>query len=101
MSIHKEKDSKGQRTSLEKTLTGIMGFDEITEGGLPKKRLTLISGEAGNGKSLFGMQFLVNGVEKFDEPGLFISFEVDELQITQDFASLNFNLSKHLENQKI
>lgn len=101
MSIHKQKDAKGPCTGLEKTLTGIMGFDEITEGGLPKKRLTLISGEAGNGKSLFGMQFLVNGVEKFDEPGLFVSFEVDELQITQDFASLNFNLSKHLENHKI
>lgn len=101
MSIHKQKGAKEKRTGLEKTLTGISGFDEITDGGLPKNRLTLISGEAGNGKSLFGMQFLVNGVEQFNEPGLYISFEVNELQIIQDFASLHLNLSKHIDDQKI
>lgn len=101
MALRKQKLVKEGAVGLKKTLTGISGFDEITEGGLPKQRLTLISGEAGNGKSLFAMQFLVNGVEQFNEPGLFISFEVSDLQIRQDFATLNFNLSKHLDNGKI
>ena len=61
-------------TKLQKCLTGIKGFDEITEGGLPKNRITLISGGPGAGKTLLGVDFLVNGVLKYKERGVFMSF---------------------------
>jgi circadian clock protein KaiC len=62
------------RITLEKCKSGIQGLDEITGGGLPKGRPTLICGSAGCGKTMFAMQFLINGAEN-DEPGLFVSFE--------------------------
>lgn len=86
---------------LEKSLTGIKGFDEVTNGGLPKHRLTLVSGDAGNGKTMFGMQFLINGAANFDEPGLFINFEVPESEIIQDFSSLNDNFATLINSKKI
>ena len=57
------------RPSLPKTLTGIQGLDEVTGGGLPKGRVSLVCGNAGCGKSLLAMQFLVNGAVRYDEPG--------------------------------
>ena len=77
---------------LQKSPTGIKGFDEITEGGLPKGRVTLISGGPGSGKTLLGLDFLVNGVLQFDEPGVFMSFEETEEEIFQDVASLSLDL---------
>ena len=77
---------------LQKTPTGIKGFDEITEGGLPKGRVTLISGGTGSGKTLLGLDFLVNGALLYDEPGVFMSFEETEDEIYQDVASLNLDL---------
>ena len=66
---------------LQKCPTGIKGFDEITEGGLPKNRTTLVSGSAGSGKTLLGLDFLINGAIKFKEPGVFISFEETEEEL--------------------
>ena len=60
------------RVMLPKSLTGIDGFDEITEGGLPTGRPTLVCGPAGSGKSLFALQFLVNGATFYGEPGVFL-----------------------------
>ena len=60
---------------LRKTLTGIQGLDEITGGGLPSGRPTLVSGGAGSGKTLFGLEFLVRGATQYGEPGVFMSFE--------------------------
>ena len=77
---------------LQKCPTGIKGFDEITEGGLPKNRITLISGGAGSGKTLLGIDFLVNGVINYKEPGVFMSFEETEDEIYQDVTSLNLDL---------
>ena len=77
---------------LQKSPTGIKGFDEITEGGLPKSRVTLISGGTGSGKTLLGLDFLVNGVNQYKEPGVFMSFEETEEEIYQDVASLNLDL---------
>jgi circadian clock protein KaiC len=59
---------------LIKCPTGIKGFDEITEGGLPKNRTTLVSGSAGSGKTLLGIDFLINGAVDYKEPGVFMSF---------------------------
>lgn len=86
---------------LRKSLTGIQGFDEISNGGIPKHRLTLVSGGPGAGKTFFSMQFLINGVMEYQEPGLFVSFEETEEEILQDFASLKFPLTKIVESNKI
>ena len=58
---------------LVKAPTGIGGFDEITRGGLPRGRATLVTGGAGSGKTLFGLEFLVRGAQKFGEPGVLLS----------------------------
>jgi circadian clock protein KaiC len=60
---------------LRKIATGIQGLDELTDGGLPKGRSTLLCGGAGSGKTLLAMEFLVRGVKEFSEPGVFVAFE--------------------------
>ena len=86
---------------LQKCLTGIKGFDEITEGGLPKNRTTLVSGSAGSGKTLFGIDFLINGAIQFKEPGVFMSFEETEDELYTDVASLNLDLQGLVLQNKI
>ena len=88
----KTESPKGNGIQLQKCLTGIKGFDEITEGGLPKNRITLISGGPGAGKTLLGIDFLVNGVMKYKERGVFMSFEETEAELYEDVASLNLDL---------
>ena len=85
------------KNTLEKSSSGIRGLDEITEGGLPKGRPTLICGSAGCGKTLFAMQFLVHGAE-IGEPGVFVSFEETQEELEQNFRSLGLDL-KSLEKQ--
>jgi circadian clock protein KaiC len=86
------------KITLKKSLSGINGLDEITEGGLPKGRPTLICGSAGSGKTMFAMHFLVHGVE-IGEPGVFVSFEETQEELEKNFASLGIDL-KTLEEQK-
>ena len=86
--------------SLLKSPTGIDGFDDITKGGLPRGRPTLIVGGPGAGKTLFAMEFLVNGVTKFNEPGVFFSFEETESELIQNVASLGFDV-KGLKAKKM
>ena len=86
---------------LQKCPTGIKGFDEITEGGLPKNRITLISGGTGSGKTLLGIDFLVNGVIHYKERGVFMSFEETEDEIYQDVASLNLDLHGLISKKEI
>ena len=85
--------ASSSQAPLQKCPTGIKGFDEITEGGLPKNRITLISGGPGSGKTLLGVDFLVNGVLQYKERGVFMSFEETEDELYQDVASLNLDLS--------
>ena len=82
---------------LEKSSSGINGLDEITEGGLPKGRPTLICGSAGCGKTLFAMQFLIHGAQ-IGEPGVFVSFEETQEELEQNFKSLGLDL-KSLEKE--
>lgn len=90
------------RTSpLEKTLTGIDGVDEITEGGLPKGRPTLICGDAGTGKTLFSAEFIVNGATKYNEPGVFVAFEEKTEELAVNVASLGFDIEKLIAQKKI
>jgi circadian clock protein KaiC len=77
---------------LPKCPTGIEGLDKLTNGGLPQGRPALICGGAGCGKTLFGMEFLVRGAIQFDEPGVFMSFEESEEELTKNMASLGFDL---------
>lgn len=82
------------QTQLPKTPTGIHGLDEVTFGGLPKGRPTLITGGAGSGKTMIAMEFLVRGATEFDEPGVFISFEESASDLAANFASRGYDLSK-------
>jgi len=86
---------------LPKAPTGIQGLDEITCGGLPKGRPTLVCGGAGCGKTLLAMEFLVRGATEFDEPGVFIAFEESAQELTQNAASLGFDLKDLVTRRKI
>ena len=77
---------------LEKCPTGISGLDEITGGGVPKGRPTLVVGSAGSGKTLLSMEFLVNGATKFNEPGVFVAFEETAEELSKNVASLGFDV---------
>jgi circadian clock protein KaiC len=86
--------NKPQVRQLPKTPTGIAGFDEITGGGLPTGRPSLICGAAGSGKTLFSMEFIVRGAVEFGEPGVFMAFEEKAEELGTNVASLGFNLDK-------
>lgn len=85
-------ERKSAHPTLPKAPTGIAGLDEVTGGGLPRGRSTLICGSAGSGKTVFAMEFLVHGAVKFGEPGVFMSFEEPAGDLAQNVASLGFDL---------
>src|SRR3990170_5931780 len=98
------KKTKARRISsktLAKASTGIQGLDEITLGGLPRGRPTLISGGAGSGKTLFALEFLVRGATQYNEPGVFMSFEETIPELTKNVASLGFNLDRLVADKKL
>jgi len=86
---------------LAKTKTGISGLDEITMGGIPQGRPTLICGGPGCGKTLFSIEFLVNGATRFKEPGVFVTFEEKTEELTTNVASLGFDLDKLQKEKKL
>jgi len=86
---------------LAKTPTGILGLDEITLGGLPAGRPTLICGEAGAGKTLFSIEFIVNGALMYNEPGVFMAFEEKAEELKTNVASLGFDLDSLERDKKI
>ncbi len=92
---------KSLGTQLEKSLTGIKGLDEITKGGLPKGRPTLVCGGAGSGKTLLATEFLVRGALQFGEPGVFMSFEETSDELTKNVVSLGFKLDDLVAQKKI
>ena len=76
-----------------KALTGIEGFDQITRGGLPRGCVTLVTGGAGSGKTVFGLQMLVDGASLYDEPGIFVAFEETSRKILANAASFGWPLA--------
>ena len=88
----KKKSEPSSVQSLEKAPTGIQGLDEVTQGGLPRGRPTLVCGSAGCGKTLLAIEFLVRGAIDFDEPGVFMAFEETAEELTQNVRSLGFDL---------
>lgn len=95
------KNLRSIKGSLLKSPTGIKGFDEITFGGLPHNRTTLIAGSAGSGKTLFGVEYLVRGATLFNENGVLISFEETDEELITNVASLGFQLDDLVRKKKI
>lgn len=87
--------------SLPKAPTGIQGLDEITGGGLPRGRPTLVCGSAGCGKTMLAMEFLVRGATEFNEPGVFMAFEETAEELTQNMRSLGFDLDVLVAKKKL
>jgi circadian clock protein KaiC len=99
-------DSKARAASRElpvvgKSRTGIDGLDEVTYGGLPKGRPTLLCGSAGCGKTLFGMTFLYNGAVEYNEPGVFLAFEERPEDLIKNVGSLNYDVEKLISEKKL
>jgi len=100
--IHKNATKqKTAPASLPKCITGIHGLDEITGGGLPQGRPTLVCGGAGCGKTLLGIEFLVRGAMLHDEPGVFLAFEETAEEIAQNVRSLGFDVDDLIEKKKL
>jgi circadian clock protein KaiC len=96
--------SKVKSTSnfkFPKSPTGIKGLDDITTGGLPKNRPTLLLGNTGCGKTILAMEFVVNGIVMFDEPAVFMAFEEKTDELVLNVKSLGLDLEKHLGDNKI
>src|SRR5580692_6783215 len=93
--------ANGLRTAAasKKAPTGIAGFDEITGGGLPRGRTALVQGGPGSGKTIFSLQFLVNGARHFKEPGIFVAFEETSQRITANAESFEWGLPQLLRRQ--
>ena len=86
---------------LQKCVTGISGLDEITSGGLPRGRPTLVCGSAGTGKSLLAMEFLVRGARDFGEPGVYVAFEETAPELAVNVASLGFEVPRLERERKL
>lgn len=96
-------DSKKTMVSLnfKKSLTGINGFDEISDGGIPKNRPTIIYGNTGSGKTIMSMEFLVKGAVKYNEPGVFMSFEETVSELIHNMESVHFGLTSLIKSKKL
>jgi circadian clock protein KaiC len=102
--LRRSKASVARSTSLRplpKAATGIQGLDEVTGGGLPEGRATLICGSAGSGKTMLAMEFLVRGAQFYDEPGVFVSFEESAEDLVQNVASMGFDLKALTRRKKL
>src|ERR1051325_5760778 len=96
--------ARRQRASsvgLAKSPSGINGLDQITRGGLPSGRTSLVCGGAGCGKTLFAIEFLVKGALLYDEPGVFVAFEETQEELTRNVASLGIRLDELIERKLI
>ena len=99
--IKPAKTSTPEASPLPKARTGIQGLDEVTEGGLPLGRPTLICGSAGSGKTMLAAEFLVHGAVDYGEPGVFMMFEENAEELAQNLRSLGVDLDKLRKQKKI
>lgn len=90
-----------QNLLQQRVSTGIPGLDQVMEGGLLYGSVTLVGGGAGCGKSIFGMQFLIQGVEQYQEPGVYLSFEETPANIFRDFYRFSWNLEQKVKDRKL
>jgi circadian clock protein KaiC len=89
------------RSEIQKAPTGISGLDDITNGGLPQGRPTLVSGGPGSGKTLLGVSFLVNGAQQFAEPGVLMTFEENAQELAQDVRSMGYDLDSLVAQKRL
>src|SRR5580704_10994567 len=89
------------KPTLAKSPTGIQGLDEVTRGGLPQGRPTLVCGSAGCGKTLLAVEFLVRGAIQYHEAGVFMAFEETAEELAQNVRSLGFDLDDLIEQKKL
>jgi circadian clock protein KaiC len=85
----------------KKSPSGVVGFDELTGGGLPHGRSTLLAGAAGSGKTIFGLQFLVHGARDFREPGIFVAFEESPKRIVANLEGFSWNVGQLLAKRTL
>src|ERR1700682_838509 len=86
---------------LDKSATGIAGFDELTNGGVPKGRPTIVCGGPGCGKTMLAVEFLVRGATEFNEPGVLMTFEETGDEMSKNVESLGFNLPSLVARKKL
>jgi circadian clock protein KaiC len=98
---NKARAEPGDLPSIGKSATGIRGLDEVTNGGLPQGRPTLLCGSAGCGKTLFAMTFLYNGVVEYNEPGVFLAFEEQPEDLIKNVGSLNYDIERLIAEKKL
>jgi KaiC/GvpD/RAD55 family RecA-like ATPase len=96
-----EKKRKIINPDVERVATGIPGLDEVIEGGLVRNTSILVGGGAGCGKTIFCMQFLVNGVDQYNENGVFITFEENPIELMDDFKRFGWDLEKKIKDKKL
>jgi circadian clock protein KaiC len=99
--LRRVSSSRREYRALPKSPSGIRGLDEITQGGLPRGRPTLICGSAGCGKTLLALEFLIRGAMEFGEPGVFMAFEETAEELSQNVRSLGFDLDQLIRQKKI
>jgi circadian clock protein KaiC len=97
----KARAKPGDLPTIGKSPTGIHGLDEVTNGGLPKGRPSLLCGSAGCGKTLFAMTFLYNGVVEYNEPGVFLAFEERPEDLIENVGSLGYHIEKLIAEKKL
>lgn len=97
----KRQPKTSDQRGIAKCPTGITGLDQITEGGLPKGRPTLLCGGAGCGKTILAMEFLVRGITEFNEAGVFVAFEETDNELSENVASMGFNLPALISRKKL
>ena len=88
-------------TSYERIKLGFEVLDDALEGGFLKGTVNLVGGGAGSGKSIFSMQYLINGIEKYNEPGVYVSFEESESRILHSFSRFKWNLQQKIKDKKL
>ena len=99
--MRRPRNSRNDFPKLPKVPTGIEGLDEILLGGLPAGRPTLVAGTAGAGKTMLAAEFIVRGATEFDEPGVFMMFEENSEELTQNVRSLGFDLERLVAEKKL
>jgi circadian clock protein KaiC len=101
--MHKNRNghAPARAERLEKARTGIAGFDEVTNGGVPKGRPTIVCGGPGCGKTMFAVEFLVRGATQYNEPGVLMTFEETSEEMTKNVASLGFDLKGLAARKKL
>jgi len=97
----KENKTTSKNFSIPKSPSGITGLDEITLGGFPRNRSTLIMGGSGCGKTIMAMEFLNNGIDFYNEPGVFMTFEENKDDLVLNVKSLGYDLKKYIEDNSL